>query len=115
VTKETPKIDLSLEFRKMNFNINHIIDYFLLYGYTATSAAKLFKTDLIIFQCFFLYKRLLKSLLVLYEVLARGDNIFKFKHWEEFKNSIFFLKIVEIVENHIDRVTDIFQKIFQDC
>jgi len=107
--------NLTDEFRKYNLRINQLCEYFQLYSHAASSATKLFKTDMIIFQCFFLYKRLLKSLAVIYEALATGDNIFNFKYWDEYQNSVYFIKIADMLESHFERVEDVFDKILEDC
>lgn len=103
------------EFRRYTGRISFLCEFFQLYSQAASSAAKLFKTEMIIFQCFFLYKKLLKSIRVLYEAMAKEENIFRFKHWEEYCNSSHYFNAVEIIENHMDKVEDIFDKIYIDC
>jgi len=108
-------LQLLPEFRKYTSRINHICEVFQIYSQAATSAAKLFKTEFIIFECFFLYKKLYKCLQILFDAMAAGNNVFKFKHWEQYQNSPHFFMAVETVEIHLDSVEDIFQKIYKEC
>ena len=114
-TPQEPSSDVVTEFRKYNSRINYLCEYFQLYSQAASSATKLFKTEMIIFQCFFLYKKLFKSFSVIYDALLNNDNIFKFKHWEEYIESTHFTTIVETLESHLLKVEDIFMKIHKDC
>jgi len=107
--------ELLPEFRKYTSRINHICEVFQIYSQAATSAAKLFKTEFIIFECFFLYKKLYKCLQIIFDAMAAGNNVFKFKHWEQYQNSPHFFMAVETVEIHLDSVEDIFQKIYKEC
>jgi len=107
--------ELLPEFRKYTSRINYLCEVFQLYSQAATSAAKLFKTEFIIFECFFLYKKLLKCLQIVFDAMASGTNVFKFKYWEQYQNSPHFFMAVETVEIHLDSVEDIFEKIYKEC
>ena len=112
---QTFSAELLPEFRKYTARINFLCDFCQLYSQSASSAAKLLKTEFIIFECFFLYKKLLKSLRIFYDALAGGENIFSFPRWEEYMNSPHFFHAVETVETHLESVEDIFDKLYTEC
>lgn len=91
------------------------VDKYHIFSMTATSACKLFKTDLILIQCYFLYKKFCHLIEKLYDKLLSKENVLRAPHWEAFVESEIYSNILELVEFRHERGCEIFDKLLIDC
>lgn len=92
----------------------HVEKYYI-YSTTATSACKLFKTDLILIQCYFFYKKFCLLLQRLYDRLLSKENFMRLPHWEAFTETEMYFKLTELVAEKHATGCEIFDKLLADC
>ena len=103
------------QFDENNSRIMKLLNKLLLYSIAATTATKLFRTDLIVLQCFFLYKKLYKSLIKLSTNLREPTNILNLKLWNDYQFSEDMQQILQLLDDQIIKIKDIFEKLYKDC
>lgn len=102
-------------FEQYKERILYHLEKYHVYCTAATSACKLFKNDLIIIPCYFLYKKFCHLIEQLYDNLLSKNNILRLPHWNEFVESDIYAALVEIVEDRHTRGCEIFDKVLEDC
>ena len=48
-------------------------------------------------------------------IMAKEQNVFDFDHWKEYTKSFYFIRMVDQIEDNIEKVEDVFYKILGSC